>query len=664
MNLGGTGNWSAAGMTWSTTTPTATLTVWDPNQTAVFAGPTGTVTVSDVNIDAATGMRFETDLYLLTGGSVTLTGAAAALNAISVSAAATATSTSVIDGSAGLTKVGAGTFVLGAANTFSGETVVEGGTLGVTGSASTAANTSIGYNNSATVLAVSGGGSFTCLNSYLAVLPTSSGNMAFVTGTGSAWTTTTDLAIGYQGASNALTVSDAGAVTTTNGFIGYFATSTGNSVLITGGGSWSNSNVLYVGHDGSGNTFTVEDGGHALSSRDVVVGFASVSANNVLTVKDAGSELEIPSPFTLIVGDDGDGNMFEISNGGVVTGHNARLARNANSSNNSVTVTGGGSKWTNTGTIRIGALGSGNSVTVSAGGEVFFAGDAFIGHGVAAANNTVKVTGTGSKWLGGNLVVGLASLGNVLTVADAASLMASGVVIAQDAGSAGTVNIGEGGPAGTFTAPVEFGAGTGILNFNHTSPAYAFNNAIVGPGAVRHIGSGTTTLSGPCTYTGGTTLTAGTLRLASSTALPNGGPVTLNGGTLDANNQSVMLGPLLLQADSTLKFGNGASSQNIVFGSAASYLGGTLLVVGLSLANDRLIITADPTASGILDHIQFSGYPVGARWEPGTGRVLPRFANLAAPAPALSPAGVAVALTVLCGLAALAPSRQRRSAVG
>lgn len=551
--------------------------------------------------------------------------------------------------------------MLGATNTFSGETVVEGGTLGVTGSASTAANTSIGYNNPATGFAISGGGSFACLNSYLGVLPTSSGNLALVTGTASAWTTTTDLAVGYQGASNSLTVSAAGAVTTTNGYIGYFPTATGNSVLITGGGSWSNSNVLYVGHDGSGNTFTVEAGGQVLSSKDVVVGFTSVSANNVLTVKDGGSELEIPTPFTLIVGDDGDGNMFEISNGGVVTGHNARLARSANSSNNSVTVTGAGSKWTNTGTIRIGALGSANSVTVLAGGEVSFAGNAFIGHGAAAANNTVKVSGTGSKWSGGDLVVGLASLGNVLTVADAASLMASGVVLAQDVGSAGTVNIGEGGPAGTFTAPVEFGDGTGILNFNHTSLAYAFNNSIAGPGSVRHIGSGTTTLSGPSTYTGGTTVTAGTLRLASSTALPSGGPVTLSGGTLDANNQSLMLGALLLQANSTLQFGNGANSQNIVFASAA-YSGGTLLVV-LS-PNDRLIITADPTASGILDHIQFSGYPVGARWVPGTGQVLPRFAIPAAPAPALSPAGGALALIVLCGLAALALSRQRRSTIG
>ncbi|MGD9765839.1 MAG: beta strand repeat-containing protein [Candidatus Binatia bacterium] len=648
-------------MTWSTTTPAPTVTVWDPSQTAVFQAPAGTVTISDMNIDACLGMRFETDGYSLTGGSVTLTGVSSAENSISVSNAATAISNAVIGGSDGLTKIGPGTFVLGAANTFSGETVVEGGTLGVTGSASTAANTYIGYNNPTTSFSVSGGGSFSSLNAYLAVLPTSSGNTVTVSGTGSTWATTTDLAIGYQGATNALTISDDGAVTTTNGFIGYFSTSSGNSVLVSGG-SWANSNVLYIGHDGSGNTFTVEDGGYAVSSNDTVVGFQSASANNGLTVKGAGSKLEIPSPFTLIIGDDGDSNTLEISNGGVITGHNARLARSANSSGNSVVVTGSGSKWTNTGTIRVGALGSGNSVTVSAGGEVSFDGNAFIGHGVAAANSAVTVTGAGSKWTGSNLVVGRASVGNVLTVSNGGTLMASAVVIAEEPGSAGTVNIGEAGPPGTFAGPVTFGAGTGLLVFNHTSTAYAFNNPIAGSGAVRHIGTGTTTLSGPNTYTGGTSSTAGTLRLGSASALPNGGPVTMNGGTLDANNHSASLGALSLQANSTLRFGNGTSTQDIVFASAAPYTGGTLLVAGLNPANDRLIITADPTASGILDHIQFSGYRVGANWEPDTGQVVPRFAHAVAPAPALSLAGAALAIAVLCALSASALRRHRRSA--
>ena len=74
------------------------------------------------------------------------------------------------------------------------------------------------------------------------------------------------------------------------------------------------------------------------------------------------------------------------------------------------------------------------------------------------------------------------------------------------------------------------------------------------------------------------------------------------------------------------------------------------------------IITADPTATGILDHIQFAGYPLGARWEPGSGEVVPRLAGLAAPAPALSPVGVALGIAVLTALGLLALSRRRHPA--
>ena len=68
-------------------------------------------------------------------------------------------------------------------------------------------------------------------------------------------------------------------------------------------------------------------------------------------------------------------------------------------------------------------------------------------------------------------------------------------------------------------------------------------------------------------------------------------------------------------------------------------------------------------ATGILDHIQFAGYPVGARWEPDTGEVLPRLAELIAPAPALSPGSVVLALVLLAavGLAALRRGRNAMS---
>lgn len=664
--LGGSGNWSAAGTNWSTTSPGFTSAMWDPSRRAIFQAPAGTATISDLNLDAGAGLRFETDGYTVAGSSMavtlTLTGGDPPTNSLDVGAADTATSTVIVAGANGLAKVGSGTFALNAANTYGGETWIDGGTLRVNGSIATAANVFVGYNNAGTNLSVPGSGSVSGSNGYLGNLPASSNNVATVSGAGSSWTSAVDLAIGLQGGSNSLTASAGGDVATTNGFLGYFGTSADNSVLITGAGStWTNTNVLEIGHDGAGNSFEVENGGVALSSKDTVIGFLAASSGNALRVTDSGSQFTVASGFTLVVGDNGDGNALEIANSGVVMGHNARLARNATSASNIVTVSGAGSKWMNTGTLRVGTLGPGNSVTVSAGGEVSFTGTQFLGHGLAAANNTVTVMGAGSKWMGGNLVVGQASVNNVFTLSDGAVLTSPGVAIANDAGSGGIVNIGAGGAAGMFNAPVQFGAGTGVLNFNHSDTAYVFSYPIVGPGAVRQIGSGTTEILGPTTYTGGTTISAGTLRLGADDALPPIGPIILNGGTLDANNHSANLGDLTVQSSSTLRYGDAGAAQTIVFASVAAYGGGTLLVVGFIRADDQLIITADPTASGILDHIQFSGYPVGATWDPATGVVLPRIAVNSQAVPALSVAGSAIGLVLLTVLAWVSLARRRRT---
>lgn len=655
--LGGSGNWSAAGTNWSTTSPALTATIWNPSRRAVFQAPAGTATITDMNLNAAAGLRFETTGYTVAGNAMTvtltLTGGDPPTNSLDVGGTDTATATVRVAGTNGLAKIGSGTFALSAANTYTGETWIEGGTLSVPGSIVPMSNLFVGYNNSGTTLSIPASGSVSDTSAYLGNLPTSASNTATVSGMGAMWTNATDLVIGHQGGSNALTASAGGAVSTTNGFLGYFATSAGNSVLITGAGStWSNSNVLEIGHEGGSNTFTVTSGGSALSSKDTVLGFLAASGSNGLKVQDLNSKFEVANGFTLVIGDNGDANTLEILGDGLVMGHNARLARSASSANNSVTVSGGGARWINTGTLRVGNLGGGNSVTVSGGGEVSFAGNQFIGHGAAAVNNTVKVTGLGSKWTGGNLVVGLASTGNVFTVSDSATFTSPGVAIANDAGSGGTVNIGEGGAAGAFIAPIQFGAGTGILNFNHSDPNYSFNNAIIGTGSVRHIGTGTTTLGGPSLYDGGTTISAGRLRAGAANALPSSGPVILNGGILDANNFSLNLGELTLLSTSTLAFGAGGSGQTVVFASAAPWVGGTLLVTGVNFAIDELIITADPTASGVLDHIQFEGYPVGAIWNPTTGVVLPRFAALSTPAPALSPMATILALLVLIALAA------------
>ena len=112
-------------------------------------------------------------------------------------------------------------------------------------------------------------------------------------------------------------------------------------------------------------------------------------------------------------------------------------------------------------------------------------------------------------------------------------------MIATNAGAVGTLNIGAGAgnPAaapGTLTAPsLAFGAGTGTLNFNHTSGTYVFEPAISGTGTVNVL-AGTTTLTGANSYSGATNVSAGTLRAgAPNTFSPNSAVTVASGGTLD-----------------------------------------------------------------------------------------------------------------------------------
>ena len=120
-------------------------------------------------------------------------------------------------------------------------------------------------------------------------------------------------------------------------------------------------------------------------------------------------------------------------------------------------------------------------------------------------------------------------------------------MIANNAGSTGTLNIGAGAgsPAaapGTLTAPsIAFGAGTGSINFNHTSANYVFAPAISGDGTVNVL-AGSTTVTGANSYNGATNVIAGTLQAgAPNTFSPNSAVTVAGRGTLDLNgfNQTV-----------------------------------------------------------------------------------------------------------------------------
>ena len=124
-NLGGTGTWDTITANWWD--GVSTDAAW-PNSlldTAVFSGTAGTVTLGGpINVGA---LVFNSDGYLLTGGTLTLGGAAtmdvSGLNDVRID--------SDIAGSLGLIKIGNGTLNLGSANSYTGDTTINAGIVEV-----------------------------------------------------------------------------------------------------------------------------------------------------------------------------------------------------------------------------------------------------------------------------------------------------------------------------------------------------------------------------------------------------------------------------------------------------------------------------------------------------------------------------------------------------
>ncbi|MEY2151550.1 autotransporter domain-containing protein [Rhodanobacter sp. 115] len=137
---GGSGTWTTTAPVWTDAQADVTSAMQPQPGFAIFGGTAGTVTVDNgAGTVSATGLQFASDGYTLTGDTLTLVGAGGSAPVIRVGDGSgagtgmTATIGNVLAGSAGLTKTDLGTLVLGGANTYTGGTFVDGGTLSVSG---------------------------------------------------------------------------------------------------------------------------------------------------------------------------------------------------------------------------------------------------------------------------------------------------------------------------------------------------------------------------------------------------------------------------------------------------------------------------------------------------------------------------------------------------
>ncbi len=228
----------------------------------------------------------------------------------------------------------------------------------------------------------------------------------------------------------------------------------------------------------------------------------------------------------------------------------------------------------------------------------------------------MTVTGAGSTWSNSS-GVNIGNLGmGTLTIANG-GIVTGPIVIAANAGSIGTLNIGAGAgsPAavpGTLTAPsVAFGAGGGTINFNHTSANYVFAPAISGNGTVNVL-AGATTLTAANSYSGATNVDAGSLRAgAPNTFSPNSAVTVASGGTLDLNGFSQTV--LGVTNAGLVNMGTSTAPGTVLTTTSYTGTGGTIalntFLGGDGSPSDKLVINGGTASGNSLLRITNAGGP-------------------------------------------------------
>ena len=506
--------------------------------------------------------------FILTGSDETIgsiTGAGNInLNNNTLTTGSDGTSTTVsgvISGPDGrLTKEGAGTFTLSGANTYTGATTINAGTL-------QAANASaLGKNSAVTV----NGGSLDL---------------------------TTDLSIGSLAGAGNVTL-NANTLTTgsNNSSTTYSGVLSGNGALIKQGtGTTTLSGT---------NTYT---GGTTINDGAIRIGAADNLGSGALTLD--GGTLQTTASFTSSRGTTlgASGGSFNIDAGttlsqsGQITG-SGRLSKTGEGTltlSGTNTYTGG--TTINDGTIRIGAadnLGSGPltldggtlqttaSFTSNRGTTLGASGGSFNIDTGTTLRESGQITGSGR----------LSKTGEGTLTLSGTNTYTGGTTIND-----GTLQVGNGGTSGTL--------GTGnvtnnsALVFNRSDDS-SYAGVISGTGTVSKEGAGTLTLSGTNTFSGGTTINDGTIRIGAADNLGSGA-LTLDGGTLQTtasftSSRGTTLGAsggsFSIDAGTTLTqsgniSGSGSLTKTgegtlVLSGSNNTFTGGTVVADGRLIALD------------------------------------------------------------------------------
>jgi autotransporter-associated beta strand protein len=436
-------------------------------------------------------------------GNVTISGGSVETGTVSKSGSAYdiqgGSVGAVLAGTAGLTKSGSGTAALTGTNTYSGNTTINGGTLGL--------YSAEGLGNAAGAVTVNTG----------ATLYTHSGLTISRTGN--------------------VTV-NGGSLTTDNNNFGTISVSGGNFIA-------NNAAVLAVKLagtagltvGGTGETFLWTDssytGATVISSGQLTLGgVGAISSQSRLQI-DSGAAVNLTGAYAanninrtfagltgagVLYGEGGTVTVNKTSGTDIFSG-DIQGAQGLIKDGAGTLALSGASTYTGATTVNTGILTAAhaNALGSTAGGTTVASGAQLRLQGITVGNEALTISGNGTGGSAGALRSGTGSntyQGKVTLAADAKIFSGSGASMTLDVASGDAVDLA------SYTLTIE-GAGT------HT-----VSDAIVGTGGLIKIGSGTTTLSGTNTYSGLTTVSVGTLAVNGSVA---GAMTVASGATLQGS---------------------------------------------------------------------------------------------------------------------------------
>lgn len=483
--------------------------------------------------------------------------------------------------------------------------------------------------------------------------------------------------VGYENAGNTLQIINGGTVQNGGGNVGYGYS--GRSYYYHSYSSGSTTSYAYPSVSADSNHAWIDGSGSRWDNAGSVgIGYRYGNNNSVLVSN--GGILSSAS------GSIGSGYAGSYSYSSSYYSYSSSSYYSTSSTNNSLTVTGAGSRWDNAGTLAMGVMnGNSNSLRIENGGVVTNT-SATVGQGRAYTSyswgsssagsgndNKVVVDGEGSTWnnsgnillgnnnangnsisisnggvvTGGSLEIGKGSYSsglaradnNIVSVSGSGSLMdiTGSITIGNAYAQGNTLSVGDGGTVSAGSLSIATGNSVTLDQGGRLLLTGDFNSAQ--PGLLSANGG---VLSVEGMVSGFTNLNAN-VRL--ETANLNG-PLTVHGIFAPGNSpaDSIVNGALTIANDGTLEMELGGhvlgSEYDHLTVTGAANLDGTLDIVfldGFSPTNGASfdLFNWDGGTSGTFSNITSSALPGGLSWDTselyttGTISVIPEPATLA-----------------------------------